>query len=315
MKTTLSKNLLKIQTYLSKDLDVRSHKLADMRNKFFNYDIVDSELRNLYPYNQLGFHPLNPLFITYVKNRDPNFFLELPFVLCADSAPRLYKYFQEHKPVEDSPILLVRLDLAPLVPEYWKEKVCFFSVGVKARKKKLSQLLVHGVINYDLYDKDTIDEIVNLDYDQKLFYLSVRSEEYGAGQEQAILSKIIPKLLEKNEKKVKFINQKQAKSLEGLASTEVREIGNRLLSLSYDLFEDELFSNGAVPSNIVEQKHTPDLTVPISFFHHVCIYDSKKIKMGGDLERIDTQLIHEHKTEDYFATNFIKDNYSFTYHL
>ena len=142
----------------------------------------------------------------------------------------------------------------------------------------------------------------------------MRGDEYTEEQERQVLSEIIPRLLLNSKKKVGFVNRKQVMKLEGLISTKVEEIGNRFLYLSYDLFDDLLFSRGATPLKVQPIKRKPDLSVELSFFHRFSIYESSKIKMGECLEEIDSEVIHQVSDDDFFVVNYLKKNLSFSYH-
>ena len=132
----LPSNTTTIQKYLDQDIEKRSRLQSAFHHTLY-HNLSEMKYYNLYPYNQVGFHPVNPVFVTYLNNMEC--LTDLPFVTCVDSAPRLYTFFQKNKPSPKHPIFLVNLELAGIIPEYWKEKVAFFSVGVNESTCKTSQ--------------------------------------------------------------------------------------------------------------------------------------------------------------------------------
>lgn len=300
-----------VQSYLSLSIEQRAKTLREISWLQNDSLINQQKFYDLFPYNQFGFHPLNPSFITYLKSLD--ILSELPFVLCADSAHRLYLFFQNFRPSSKIPLLIINIDLAGIVPDYWKDQVCFFSVGIKKSNGPKTQYLAHGVVNYDTYSPEKIEEIRNSDFEKYFFYLSVREEEFSQTQEMLALGKKIPNIMKIESKNVSFIDRKKCFKLENMSKTVVDGIGNKFLHYSYDFFEDFLFSHGANPIKLENCEYTSSFRQEISLFHWVDLYGSRDVETGYLLSEIDDINIKANSPGAKFIGNFLKDKFNFRY--
>lgn len=309
----MSVNKLEIvQKYLTLDLEQR---LKNSNNLAWNLhdSLLDMEMYyDLFPYNQIGFHPLNPVFITYLNNFEN--IAKVPFVLCADSAHRLYWFFQRVLPSKNMPLLLLNIDLAGIVPDYWRDAVCFFSVRVKKTSSEITQYLSHGIINYDTYSSQLNEEIELSRYKKYFLYLSSRKEEYNKSQETMALTQKIYELMKLTGKEIFIVDQKKCFKLDGLRNTVIAQINNRFSHYSYDLLDDRLFSKGATPIKSEKNNLTPSLEQRISFFHFVDMYEVEGVDTGNLLEEIDELGISAGEFGDAFIANFLKDKLLFKYY-